>query len=728
MERIANFIYDKAKFIILLVVILNIVSAVSFVRFGLDTDFLSFFSGGNPKALEFNELNDKYDSGETITIFIEHDASLLDEENINRIFNLQQELKDIEGISQLQSFLPEQIPAPTGAISVDHAYINDNYEVLRDFIENKYFMKDQVLSSDETKGTIVVMPSASADAGAIVDSLKEIVEAEEDFILSLAGNEVIKDTIWNYLIYVFILMPCAVLVVLLVFFAVLRVRLFTILAFIPAGLAALWTFGTLFWSGQELNLVTILSPMFIIVVGSAFGLHYVSHFLENIHKYLDRRQLTVETLCMVGTPIFLAAITTMAGFASLTWTKVMPMRDMGIFVTLGIGYAGFISLFFIPAVLSKIPLPSKLPEPKESRLAIFVLLASRQRALIVIAFIAIIVVSAIFIPKIEVVSDQLMFFREGTEIRESFAKVDEHFGGAVPLVGEIVAPEGSQTLSDYDYAIAVLATEREMESLPGIKSIFSSFDLAKGVNYMMTGQDDYPQDQQVMMGVAMMSGGMGRWVSDDGVKMIIRTQDFTSDDIDELEAFVDSHENIRLVTGMPLLFDEMNRLVVESQIQSLALALGLIFIMLLITMRRIGAALAGMLPVAITIAAILGLLSLANFNLNIMTANLSAICIGVGVDYSIHVISGIYYFRNQGLDRRRSVDSALSSVSRPVLANALGLAIGMSVLFFSPIRLHTHAAAVMWIAMIVSSMAALLLIPIFYSGGKSAEIEEGAIE
>jgi len=99
----------------------------------------------------------------------------------------------------------------------------------------------------------------------------------------------------------------------------------------------------------------------------------------------------------------------------------------------------------------------------------------------------------------------------------------------------------------------------------------------------------------------------------------------------------------------------------------------------------------------------------------VLTANLSAIAVGVGVDYSIHLISGIYYFRKRGMGRRESVDAALSSVSRPVLANAFGLAIGLSVLFFSPLRIHMQVASVMWVAMMVSSMAALLLIPIFYS-------------
>jgi len=86
------------------------------------------------------------------------------------------------------------------------------------------------------------------------------------------------------------------------------------------------------------------------------------------------------------------------------------------------------------------------------------------------------------------------------------------------------------------------------------------------------------------------------------------------------------------------------------------------------------------------------------------------------VDYSIHLISGIYYYRREGMDRRESLREALTTVSRPVLANAFGLAIGLSALFFSPLRIHTQAASVMWVAMVVSSMAALLLVPLFYSG------------
>ncbi|NIU58482.1 MAG: hypothetical protein GWN67_19480, partial [Phycisphaerae bacterium] len=83
---------------------------------------------------------------------------------------------------------------------------------------------------------------------------------------------------------------------------------------------------------------------------------------------------------------------------------------------------------------------------------------------------------------------------------------------------------------------------------------------------------------------------------------------------------------------------------------------------LLVTIRRFGAAVIALIPIVITIIAILGMLTMTKFNLNVLTANLSAIAVGVGVDYSIHLISGIYYFRKQGLGNIESVDSALTSL------------------------------------------------------------------
>jgi len=721
-ERIANFVYKWSKPIIILVAILNIIALASFFRFSLDTDFLSFFSKGNPRAIEYDQLNEKYQVGEIVLVLIEQDNSLLEEENLQSVFRLQQDIEEIDGISQVQSFMPSDFPLRNNVIPVTEEFIARHYDLLEDFIRDKYFLAEQFLSADNSKGAIVATLEVDAVAGDVLEALEEIVQSEENLTLSLAGDEVIKDTLWNYLIrIVFILPPCAILLVMVVFFLVIRKRRFTILAMIPAGFAALWTFGTIFWSGQQLNLVTVISPIFILVMGSADGLHYVTHFMDNMPKYSDRRQLTVETMGMVGMPIFLTTITTMAGFASLAWSDVLPMRQMGIFVSLGIGYAGLLSLFFLPAILSRMELPETHPQVQESSLARLVLAVSRHRALIVVSFLVIVLVSAFYIPRLEVVSNQLMFFREDSEIRQTFDRVEKHFGGALPLTAEIVADRGIDTLRDYNFAEDILDAERELERLPGIESAVPLFDMVVSINEMITGQTDYPENPRFIQRLLRQidDEDLKIWVSDDGLRMMIRTEDIGSIDIDRLEEFVAEHPDIRTITGMPVLFDEMNRLVVQSQIQSLGLALVLIFIMLLVTIRRFGAAVIALIPIVITIIAILGMLTITKFNLNILTANLSAISIGVGVDYAIHLISGIYYFRKRGLGNIESVDSALASLSKPILANAFGLAIGLSVLFFSPLRIHMQAASVMWVAMMVSSMAALFLIPIFYARKRS---------
>jgi len=663
-------------------------------------------------------LNEKYDTGEVISLLIEQDASLLEKENLHRVFKLQEKIEQLPGISRVDSFIPSEIALPGRTFTVDEKFIKYHSDILEEFIADKYFLTDQFLTSDYTRTVLIINQELDAPAGEVVRSLEAIAQDEAGWTISLAGNQIIEDTLWDYLLrIIFILPPCAIILVLLVFYLIIRNRKLTIIVMIPAGLGALWTIGTIFWSGQELNLLTAISPIFVVVMGAADGLHYISHFMENMTKYSDRRQVTIETLRMVGMPILLTSITTIAGFASLTWTDVLPMRQMGIYVSLGIAYAGILSLFFLPAVMSRVKLPREVPPASESSLAKLTLTASRHKALVIIAFLAAIAISVFYIPRLDVVSNQLMFFKEDSQIRQTFDKVEKYFGGALPLTGEIVAPRGIDTLRDYRFAEDILDAERELERLPGVESVVSLFDVVHSINKMMTGQYDYPKNPLYIQRLLTQidEADLETWISDDGLRMMIKTEDLDSLDIAKLEAFVAEHQDIRVITGMPVLFDEMNNLVVKSQVRSLGLALVLIFFMMLVTIRRIRAALAAMLPIIITIIAILGMLSITKFHLNILTANMSAIAVGVGVDYAIHLISGIYYFRNMGMGSGESVDSALVSLSRPILANALGLAIGLSILYLSPLRIHTQVASVMWVAMIVSALGALLLIPIFYT-------------
>jgi len=285
------------------------------------------------------------------------------------------------------------------------------------------------------------------------------------------------------------------------------------------------------------------------------------------------------------------------------------------------------------------------------------------------------------------------------------------------MIGEIPAERGLQTLRESDNAEAVLDMERSLERMPGVVSARSLFDVVQQTYEAQTGRFGYPESPAAVSLIinAMDEEDLAPWYSDDGLRLLAKTKDLASEDVEALHLFTDQHPELRILNGTPMLYNEMNRLTVRSQVQSLGLALVLVFLMLLIAFRDPRAAVYALVPIMVTIVAIMGTLVVTGYNLNMVTATLSAVTVGVGVDYAIHLISGIQYYRARGMLVTDAVETALRTVSRPVLASAFGLCAGISIMFLSPLHIHTEVATVMWVAMTVSSISALSLIPLFYN-------------
>ena len=169
MRRIARFIYAWSIPIIILVAILNIIALVSLFRFELDTDFLNFFTSGNPRAEEFDRLKEKYETGEAVSVLIEQDSSLLDKENLQKVFRLQEEIEELDGIFQVESFIPPEISVGGHIFQVDEKFIERHSDILEDFIKERYFLTDQFLSPDNSKAILIVNLEFDAATGEVVE-------------------------------------------------------------------------------------------------------------------------------------------------------------------------------------------------------------------------------------------------------------------------------------------------------------------------------------------------------------------------------------------------------------------------------------------------------------------------------------------------------------------------------------------------------------------------------
>ena len=96
-------------------------------------------------------------------------------------------------------------------------------------------------------------------------------------------------------------------------------------------------------------------------------------------------------------------------------------------------------------------------------------------------------------------------------------------------------------------------------------------------------------------------------------------------------------------------------------------------------------------------------MGLSGIPLNLITANMAGIVIGVGIDYAIHVTELFRYYRD--------LEKTVKIASTPILANAFGLSVGLSALILSPFTFHTYLVAIMWVTMTVSSFMSLVVLP-----------------
>jgi predicted RND superfamily exporter protein len=138
------------------------------------------------------------------------------------------------------------------------------------------------------------------------------------------------------------------------------------------------------------------------------------------------------------------------------------------------------------------------------------------------------------------------------------------------------------------------------------------------------------------------------------------------------------------------------------------MTLSLIIIMLLLSLRSVKLTLVSLLPIIITSVFLYSFLGVTGISLNLMTSTIFSITLGIGIDYAIHFVSVYKYYRQDG----NALDKAFKYTSRPILANAFGLAIGMSALMASPLLVHLHVSLLMWVAMITSVLLTLIVIPV----------------
>jgi predicted RND superfamily exporter protein len=152
------------------------------------------------------------------------------------------------------------------------------------------------------------------------------------------------------------LTPWVIAAVILVVILTLKSFPAAVLSLVTIGIGLTWTMGAMVLMGKDITLVTSSLPMILVALGSAYGIHLLARYfkiLEERGKDTHRHEIVKEMIRQVGVPVIMAGLTTMVGFASFLVFDIQPMREFGVLMAIGVLITLFVSLVFIPAVLSR---------------------------------------------------------------------------------------------------------------------------------------------------------------------------------------------------------------------------------------------------------------------------------------------------------------------------------------------------------------------------------------
>lgn len=156
--------------------------------------------------------------------------------------------------------------------------------------------------------------------------------------------------------------------------------------------------------------------------------------------------------------------------------------------------------------------------------------------------------------------------------------------------------------------------------------------------------------------------------------------------------------------------------VIYSQMLSLGLSLLGILILLCLLFKSFSVGLVGIIPLSFTVLINFSLMSALGIYLDVGTAIVAPIAIGVGVDYAIYFLSAVKRQRQNNLDIDSAIRKALQELYRPIGFNTIVLGFGFMVLSLSSHESLTHLGMLISSTMFISALVTLSLLPAITRG------------
>ena len=458
-----------------------------------------------------------------------------------------------------------------------------------------------------------------------------------------------------------VMMSASTILMILILFLTFRNVVGSLYAFLPlliSILSVIYVFGLMPIIGIPMTELTHGALPILIGLCIDYAVQFQSRYEEE--KWRGINEAINIARKRTGLAIFLSLLTSVLCFSSMCFSGVPGLGYFGLLLSLGLIIAFILTLTFLPSILSFDKCYGKSSENKERILKIFADLSlSKPRTVLSIA-VMLLIFGAVLSTQIGMEIQHRKYAPQDLEAVRLFDELERITGGQSTYV--IVTSENI----DESYLKFRVG---KVEYSGNLKAI-----------YIPTKLEDY----------------------EDYVRMYNEIKSYLK--------FLGFKEFY--VTGDPVLDMEIGRLMIEGQQRITLICYFLIFVLLLAIYRSIKKALIPLLPITTVIGAMNILMFSLGMKHTMMSITLNSIIIGLGIDYSIHMIER-YYEERKKSDDVRAIKKAVGRIGRAISVSALTTAAGFFALMFSEFPIARGAGFLSFVAIILSLVCALTVVPSF---------------
>ena len=719
---------------IILVIISTCFFGFQLSNLTIDADIIKSLPDDDKNAKLLKHISKNFGGNNMGVIILETD-NIYQTKVLEHVRILTDSLSKIDGIASVSS-LTNIINIKGSDYGIEVGRLVDEFELptspeefqtLRNNILSNNMYKGTIVSEDETSTLIIFNLEDEANVNAVaknvLDKTKQLNLPETLYytgspMLVTYISELMKSDLTR-------LLPLAFLVIAFILFFSFKTISGVILPLLTAVISIVWSLGLMAFLGFSMSMISNNIPIILLAIGSAYAIHVINR-INQLHA--QNRSDTVQTaLAYVLVPVILAATTTMIGFVSFIFGAYLEMIvDFGIFTALGTLFACLLSIFFVPAIMSfkkTKKVTTEIKNPNNSSITTYLLeplnkLLFKYPKRILVIWILLIATSIFGLFSIKRSVDIQEYFKKNNPTRLAEKIMVDKFGGTKPVFvlfkGNMQSPEVLKTMQK---------TAEYMEQSPDIYTSMSIAVLISELNFAITGNRDIPEDPvQIEQLWFLLDGNeaLERFVSDDLVEGIIISK-FKSPDNQSKKVFAEymnafikenSTENCQIeITGMPFVDITMDQSLINSQMGSISIAIIFVIFIVGLILRSLKSGLYASIPIIAAILILFGVMGLSGISLNIATVLVASVALGIGIDYSIHIISHFNHVFKNTQNFKTAIKESIIISGNAIIINVIAVSAGFLMLVFSDMVPLQYFGLLIAISMISSGLGAITLLP-----------------